>query len=47
MVEPFAGILGTIAVGFAKSCLPYALSFAAGNLKYSSFFLSDMVNLIV
>jgi solute carrier family 39 (zinc transporter), member 11 len=37
MVEPFAGVLGTIAVGFAKSCLPYALSFAAGAMLYVVF----------
>lgn len=34
IVEPFAGILGAIAVVFARPLLPYALSFAAGAMIY-------------
>lgn len=34
IVEPFAGILGAIAVVFARQLLPYALSFAAGAMIY-------------
>lgn len=37
MVEPIAGILGTLAVGMAQTILPYALSFAAGAMFYVVF----------
>lgn len=37
MVEPFAGLLGVLAVGFAQVILPYALSFAAGAMLYVVF----------
>jgi zinc transporter, ZIP family len=34
IVEPFAGVLGAVAVGFALPTLPYALAFAAGAMVY-------------
>jgi ZIP family zinc transporter len=34
MVEPFAGVLGALAVSFFKPILPYALAFAAGAMIY-------------
>ncbi|XP_029384143.1 zinc transporter ZIP11 isoform X2 [Echeneis naucrates] len=34
MVEPFAGLLGAIAVVLAEPVLPYALAFAAGAMVY-------------
>ncbi|XP_071317877.1 zinc transporter ZIP11-like isoform X1 [Trachinotus anak] len=34
MVEPIAGILGTVAVVLAEPLLPYALAFAAGAMVY-------------
>lgn len=34
IVEPVAGVLGAIAVGFARPLLPYALSFAAGAMIF-------------
>lgn len=34
MVEPIFGILGAVAVTFASTILPYALSFAAGAMIY-------------
>lgn len=34
IVEPFAGVLGAVAVGFALPTLPYALAFAAGAMIY-------------
>lgn len=34
MVEPIAGILGTVLVVLAAPTLPYALSFAAGAMIY-------------
>lgn len=34
VVEPFAGVLGAIAVIFIKPLLPYALAFAAGAMIY-------------
>ena len=37
MVEPVAGILGTIAIGYAQTCLPYELAFAAGAMLYVVF----------
>lgn len=37
MVEPLAGLLGTLAVGVAQSCLPYTLAFAAGAMLYVVF----------
>lgn len=37
MVEPIAGILGTLAVGAAQAFLPYALAFAAGAMLYVVF----------
>lgn len=37
MVEPIAGILGTLAVGAAQQILPYALAFAAGAMLYVVF----------
>jgi zinc transporter 11 len=37
MVEPIAGVLGVLAVNVAQTCLPYALSFAAGAMLYVVF----------
>jgi zinc transporter 11 len=37
MVEPLAGLLGVLGVGFAQACLPYALAFAAGAMLYVVF----------
>lgn len=34
IVEPFAGVLGAVAVGYALPTLPYALAFAAGAMIY-------------
>lgn len=34
MVEPIFGVLGAVAVTFASTILPYALSFAAGAMIY-------------
>jgi len=34
VVEPIAGLLGTIAVVVAEPVLPYALAFAAGAMVY-------------
>jgi len=34
MVEPLGGLLGAVAVSFAKPLLPYALSFAAGAMVF-------------
>jgi zinc transporter, ZIP family len=34
VVEPFAGVVGAIAVLYAQEMLPYALSFAAGAMVY-------------
>lgn len=34
MVEPFAGILGAMAVSVCEPVLPYALAFAAGAMIY-------------
>lgn len=34
IVEPFAGVLGAMAVGYALPSLPYALAFAAGAMIY-------------
>ena len=37
MVEPIAGLLGTLAVTVAEPILPYALAFAAGAMIYVVF----------
>jgi len=37
MVEPIAGVLGALAVGFAQAILPYALAFAAGAMLFVVF----------
>lgn len=37
MVEPIAGVLGAIGIGFAQSFLPYALAFAGGAMLYVVF----------
>ena len=37
VVEPLAGVLGTVAVMFAQPILPYALSFAAGAMLFVVF----------
>lgn len=34
MVEPFAGVLGAMAISFCEPLLPYALAFAAGAMIY-------------
>jgi zinc transporter 11 len=34
VVEPFAGVLGAMAVTIAEPLLPYALAFAAGAMIY-------------
>lgn len=34
LVEPVAGVIGAIAVGYAQPILPYALAFAAGAMIY-------------
>lgn len=34
MVEPIAGVLGSLAVVLAEPVLPYALAFAAGAMIY-------------
>jgi len=34
VVEPIAGVLGAVAVGYARPVLPYALAFAAGAMIY-------------
>jgi len=34
MVEPFAGVLGAMAITFCEPILPYALAFAAGAMIF-------------
>ena len=34
LVEPIAGVLGALLVGYMQPILPYALAFAAGAMVY-------------